>query len=223
MLRRHGMADISHELRTPLALLRGEIEAMQDGIRPLDTSQLAKLHNSTQQLSSLVDDLYDLALTDAGALNYRKERLDLTAILTHAISAAEHPIIGKGLTLQVDVPEELIIFGDGKRLRQVIDNLLKNSCRYTHSGGVILVTAWRDGPRACFKVEDSTPGVGSEMLEHLFDRFYRGEVSRSRATGGAGLGLAICRNIIDAHQGSVAAFASKLGGVQIVVNLPVKG
>ncbi len=219
-LRRQGMADVSHELRTPLALLRGEIEAMQDGIRPLDSGQLERLHSSVMQLSSLVDDLYDLALADAGALSYRKERLDLADILTQAALSAEQAMTGKNLSMRVEIPDHLPLFADAQRIRQVIDNLLKNSHRYTDSGGSIVLSAWREEGYVSFKVEDSAPGVSSEILPRLFDRFYRGEISRNRASGGAGLGLSICRNIIEAHRGRIIAGTSPLGGLQIQVTLP---
>jgi two-component system sensor histidine kinase BaeS len=221
LLRRQGMADISHELRTPLALLRGEIEAMQDGIRPTDRAQLGKLHDTVLQFNRLVDDLYDLALTDAGALNYRKASVNLADVLRESAASAEHRLAQSNLTLQCEIPRSLIVFGDAMRLRQVVDNLLKNSRRYTDPGGVINLSAWQTARQAYFKIEDSAPGVDSETLTRLFDRFYRAEGSRSRAGGGAGLGLAICRNIIDAHQGRISAKASPLGGVQIVVGLPL--
>ncbi len=220
LLRRQGMADISHELRTPLALLRGEIEAMQDGIRPFDEFQLGKLHGSIMQLNRLVDDLYDLALTDAGALNYRKDSLDLAGILRLASDSAEHRINQIGLTLHQDIPDQLFVFGDARRLRQVVDNLLKNSRRYTDPGGEIRVSAWQTNQQVHFNIEDSAPGVDEERLSHLFDRFYRAEGSRNRAIAGAGLGLAICRNIVEAHQGTIEAKSSPLGGLQIVVTLP---
>jgi two-component system sensor histidine kinase BaeS len=220
LLRRQGMADISHELRTPLALLRGEIEAMQDGVRPMDESGLGKLHDSIMQLSRLVDDLYDLTLTDAGALNYRKEQLNLAAVLHHSADMAEHRLAQSRLNLIREIPEQLTLFGDPRRLRQVADNLLKNSRRYTDPGGKIRLCAWQTKGNIHFKIEDSPPGVDEELLPHLFDRFYRTESSRNRAAGGAGLGLAICRNIVEAHQGEIRAEPSPLGGLQIVVSLP---
>jgi two-component system sensor histidine kinase BaeS len=215
------MADISHELRTPLALLRAEIEAMQDGIRASDEAQLNKLHHSVMQFSRLVDDLYDLALADAGALSYHKAPLNLAEVLIESAASAEHRISQKGLKLRLEIADRLPVFGDARRLRQVADNLLKNSRRYTDSGGEIRLSAWRAGRQVYFKIEDSAPGVAQETLARLFDRFYRAEESRSRAGGGAGLGLAICRNIVEAHQGSISAKVSPLGGLQIVVSLPM--
>jgi two-component system sensor histidine kinase BaeS len=221
LLRRQGMADISHELRTPLALLWGEIEAMQDGIRPTDPAQLGKLHESVLQFSRLVDDLYDLALTDAGALNYRKTSMNLADVLRDSAAAAEHRIAQQGLSLHSEIAKELPVLGDPRRLRQVVDNLLKNSRRYTDPGGEIRLSAWQTARRVWLKIEDSAPGVDGETLSRLFDRFYRAETSRARVSGGAGLGLAICSNIIQAHQGEILAKPSPLGGLQIVISLPM--
>jgi two-component system sensor histidine kinase BaeS len=215
------MADISHELRTPLALLRGEIEAMQDGIRATDRAQLDKLHDTVLQFSRLVDDLYDLALTDAGALNYRKAVFDLAEVLQDAVAAAEPRLSQQKLSLQCEIAPRLPVFGDARRLRQVADNLLKNSRRYTDPDGEIRLTAWWAAKRIYLKIEDSAPGVDQATLSRLFDRFYRAEGSRARASGGAGLGLAICRNIIEAHQGDIVAKPSPLGGLQIVISLPM--
>lgn len=221
LLRRQGMADISHELRTPLALLRGEIEAMQDGIRAVNDAQLDKLHQGIMQLNHLVDDLYDLALTDAGALNYNKTSLNLAEVLRQSAASAEHRIKQQHLTLNLEIPGDLPVFGDARRLRQVADNLLKNSRRYTDPDGIINLSGWKTNRQIHFKIEDSAPGVDRESLAKLFNRFYREEGSRNRISGGAGLGLAICRNIVDAHQGEIIAKPSPLGGLQIVVTLPM--
>ena len=222
LLRRQGMADVSHELRTPLALLQGEIEAMQDGIRPVNQAQLEKLHHSNTQLSRLVDDLYDLALTDAGALNYRKTSLNMAEVIEHSLEAAEYRFEQQRLSLQQEVADTLPLSGDARRLRQVLDNLLKNSRRYTDAGGIVRVTAWQSGRWIWVRVEDSAPAVAAEHLPRLFERFYRTEGSRNRAFGGAGLGLAICRNIIDAHQGQISARESELGGLQVDIRLPTE-
>lgn len=222
LLRRQGMADISHELRTPLGLVRGEVEAMQDGIRPMNKTQLDKVHHSVMQLNHLIDDLYDLALTDAGALNYKMTSVNLAAVLRQSIDAAEYRFSRKRLTLHEHIPAQLAVFGDVKRLHQVVDNLLKNSLRYTDKGGRVMISAWMADGLVHIKVEDSAPGVTDEVLPCLFERFYRAEESRNTASGGAGLGLAICHNIVEAHQGRIEAWHSPLGGLQIVVSLPLE-
>ncbi len=220
-LRRQGMADVSHELRTPISLLQAEIEAIQDGVRPCNAERLQALHAATVRLSALVGDLYDLALADAGALSYRKEELDLAELATAAVDAARAAAAARGLTLESQLPGTLPLFADPKRLRQVLDNLLKNALRYTDPGGRVTVRAGQRGRTAWLEVADSAPGVAPELLPRLFDRFYRVEGSRDRARGGAGLGLAICRNIVEAHGGTITAQASPLGGVAIRVELPL--
>lgn len=220
MLRRHGMADISHELRTPLGLLRGEIEAMQDNIRPTDEQQLNKLHNSIMQLNRLVDDLYDLALSDAGALSYRKDQLSLSDLILDAAEDSEPKLQKHGLQIKTNISPDLMVFGDSRRLRQVIDNLLKNSRRYTDAGGYIQINARQQGDMIEVTLEDTAPGINPEHAKHLFERFYREEGSRNRASGGAGLGLPICKNIIEAHQGKITGRPSSLGGLHISIILP---
>ncbi|MEW8458563.1 MAG: ATP-binding protein [Candidatus Thiodiazotropha sp.] len=221
-LRRQSMADVSHELRTPLAILRGDIEAIQDGVRPLDQSQMARLHNTVMVLSRLVDDLYDLALVDAGALTYQRSVIDLSAIIQQAADAAEGEFAKKDIMLSTDVDEGMEIFGDERRMRQVFDNLLKNSLRYTDNGGECRLTALGKKRWIYINLEDSAPGVALEELPRLFDRFYRVEASRNRSRGGAGLGLAICKTIITAHEGEIGAQASRLGGIRIHVKLPAE-
>ncbi|MEW8561631.1 MAG: hypothetical protein B6D72_17875 [gamma proteobacterium symbiont of Ctena orbiculata] len=221
-LRRQSMADVSHELRTPLAILRGDIEAIQDGVRPLDQTQMTRLHNTVMVLSRLVDDLYDLALVDAGALTYQKSVIDLSAIIQQAADAAEGEFAKKAIVLTANVDEGMKIFGDERRVRQVFDNLLKNSLRYTDSGGECRLTALGKKRRIYVNLEDSAPSVTQEELPRLFDRFYRVEASRNRSRGGAGLGLAICKTIVTAHEGEIGAQASRLGGIRIHIKLPAE-
>ncbi len=222
-LRRQGMADVSHELRTPLGLLRGEIEAMQDGIRPLNQERLAALHATVMGLSGLVDDLYDLALADAGALSYRKTEVDLAVIVEQAVAAAQSGCAEAGLKLSVHLDGPLAVNADPRRMRQVLDNLLSNSRRYTDRGGEIVVRTGRANGRATIEVEDSAPGVEAAALPKLFQRFFRVEASRNRASGGAGLGLPICHSIVAAHKGTLQAQQSPLGGLRMVVEIPTVG
>jgi two-component system sensor histidine kinase BaeS len=221
-LRRQSMADVSHELRTPLAILRGDIEAIQDGVRPLDQSQMARLHDTVMVLSRLVNDLYDLALVDAGALTYQKSVIDLSVIMQQAADAARGEFAKKDIMLATKVDEGMMIFGDERRMRQVFDNLFKNSLRYTDSGGECRLTARQKKRQIFINVEDSAPSVVMAELPLLFDRFYRVEASRNRSRGGAGLGLAICKTIITAHEGEISAQASRLGGIRIHIELPAE-
>jgi len=222
--RRQWGADIAHELRTPLSILRGEIQALQDGVRQPGPETLASLQAECGRLAGLVDDLYQLALSDAGALSYRFETLDLSELLQEIIAGQKIAMQQAGLELQLVLPTSPIsLRADRQRLLQLFGNLLSNSLRYTDAPGRVKVEATRMGNFWQISVADTAPGVPSDAMEKVFDRLYRVEPSRSRAFGGAGLGLSICRNIVNAHGGSIEAKASAEGGLWIRVLLPASG
>lgn len=222
-LRRSWVADISHELRTPLSVLRGEIEALQDGVRPLDQKAMSSLHAEVMHLGRLVDDLYELSMSDVGSLKYRKTTIDPAALLRESVDGYMTEFRDKGIAVTLDdqAAGQVTINADPDRLAQLFDNLLSNSLRYTDGGGTLRISIARDGGQLLFDFMDSAPGVPPEDLPRLLERFFRAESSRNRAHGGAGLGLAICRNIVQAHGGTISAQASELGGVWVRVTLPV--
>ncbi|XTZ39789.1 two-component system sensor histidine kinase BaeS [Salmonella enterica] len=221
-MRRDFMADISHELRTPLAVLRGELEAIQDGVRQFTPESVISLQAEVATLTKLVDDLHQLSMSDEGALAYQKKSVDVVSLLEIAYGAFRERFASRNLTLELAVPTEATIFGDPDRLMQLFNNLLENSLRYTDSGGrtQIEATTWHNTLR--LRISDSAPGVSDEQLKRLFERFYRTEGSRNRASGGSGLGLAICLNIVEAHGGAIHAGHSPFGGVSITVELPLE-
>ncbi|MTH47344.1 envelope stress sensor histidine kinase BaeS [Intestinirhabdus alba] len=221
-MRRDFMADISHELRTPLAVLRGELEAIQDGVRQFTPESVASLQAEVGTLTKLVEDLHQLSMSDEGALAYQKSDVDLIPLLEVAAGAFRERFASRGLSLQLSLPDSLRIFGDKDRLMQLFNNLLENSLRYTDSGGGLHISAGRRDRSVSLTFADSAPGVSDEQLAKLFDRFYRAEGSRSRASGGSGLGLAICLNIVQAHNGRIQATHSPSGGVSITVDLPLE-
>lgn len=221
--RRQWVADISHELRTPISILRGEIEALQDGIRAVTPESLRSLHGETERLANLVEDLYQLSLADLGALTYRKEALDMVALLDEALDAFGPEFRTKkiGLITEIPQPGTVKLFGDVERLHQLVTNLLHNALKYTDSGGRLVINLACHDNLAVLDLQDSAPGVPEEDLERLFDRLYRVDGSRNRAAGGAGLGLAICRSIVEAHEGKIEARISPLGGLWVRVQLPL--
>jgi two-component system sensor histidine kinase BaeS len=223
--RRRWIADISHELRTPIALLRGEIEALQDGIRPLTREAVDALYGDLMRLNRLTDDLYQLSLSDQGALSYRKSAADPVAVLRADIDALAPEFANKKIAVKlIDRRESsFTLHADPDRLSQLFRNLLANSLNYTDAGGRLEITAVRQADALVVEFADSAPGVPEAALPRLFDRFYRVEGSRSRHHGGAGLGLAICRNIVKAHGGGISASASDAGGLRIRIELPVHG
>lgn len=219
-MRREFMADVSHELRTPLGVLHGELEALEDGVRRLDAASLRSLQGEVATLNKLVSDLYDLSLADVGALSYRKVDLDLAELLRSTAGAFADRLQAAGLRLDLRLPAApLVLFGDERRLQQLFNNLVENSCRYTDAGGVLQLAARAEGGGVVVDVMDSAPGVAGESLARIFDRFFRVEGSRNRASGGAGLGLSICQRIAEAHDGRITAQASPLGGLWISVFL----
>lgn len=221
--RRRWVADISHELRTPLALLRAELEALQDGVRPLNRPALDRLHGDALRLNRLVDDLDELSTTDPGAFGYRFADTDVAALLAADVAAFRGPFQNAGLRLALhnELSQPLLLRADAQRLSQLVRNLIRNSLQYTDAGGGLTIRLTRAAERLQIDFQDSAPGVPAHALPQLFERLYRVDASRSRHTGGAGLGLAIARNVAEAHGGSIAAAAAPSGGLWIGVTLPI--
>lgn len=222
--RQRWIADVSHELRTPLAILRGELEALQDGIRPMDKTAVNSLSSDIMRLTRLTDDLYQLALSDHGALTYRKTNLNPITILKQSINGLNPEFNKKQITvrLQDNNNDNTSLFADPDRLAQLFQNLLTNSAKYTDDHGLLEITISKRKNTLFIDLNDSVPGIPQSELPKLFDKLYRVEKSRSRNLGGAGLGLAICSNIINAHHGTINATPSTLGGLAIHIELPIQ-
>jgi two-component system sensor histidine kinase BaeS len=223
--RRQWVADISHELRTPLAVLRGEIEAIQDQVREVTPQTLKTLHGEVLQLNRLISDLYELSMSDLGALTYKKEMIVPVEILQDTIALFRPRIDAHNLKMVVELEagSGVELLADQDRLQQLFANLLENSLRYTEAGGCLELRTELDCHHLTIHFLDSAPGVSASELPHLFDRLYRVESSRNRAIGGAGLGLSICRNIVEAHGGVINAQSSPLGGLWQTITLPFDG
>jgi two-component system sensor histidine kinase BaeS len=227
--RRRWVADISHELRTPLSLLRADVEAMQDGVRPLDRAALDRMHADLLRLGRLIDDLHELSTTDLGALSYRMAPVDLCALLRDELDAVRGAFRDAGLDVRLEMDRVAgeasgcVVDADAQRLSQLFRNLLRNSLAYTDRGGELRILLERADHSVRIRFDDSAPGVQPDDLPRLFDRLYRADASRSRETGGAGLGLAIARNIARAHGGDIKAAPSPLGGLRLDVELSLDG
>ncbi|HEY0297069.1 MAG TPA: ATP-binding protein [Bordetella sp.] len=219
--RREFMADISHELRTPLAVLRGELEAMEDGIRSVSSDTLQSLQGEVAMMSKLVDDLFELSLAEIGGPTYRRDPVDLSDLLAQCMESFLPRLAARNISSLLEAPPGLQVRGDDRRLSQLFFNLLENSLRYTDPGGTVWWHATLEDQNVRIFCEDTAPGVPESQQERLFERFYRVEASRNRASGGAGLGLAICRGIVEVHGGTIKAGDSSLGGLCIEVRLPV--
>lgn len=221
--RRQWVADTSHELRTPLAVLQAQLEALHDGVRPATPAHLALLLRQVQSLGRLIDDLYALACADAAPLPYAMDTLDPWGVVEDTWQAFADRFGAQDLATAIDAPSQRPrVRGDGERLRQVLGNLLQNSLRYTAPGGRVELAGEIDGEVLRIRLDDSAPGVPAAVLARLGERFFRVEPSRSRQFGGAGLGLALCRQIVEAHGGSMAFASSPLGGLRVTLTLPLE-
>lgn len=222
-MRRQWLTDISHELRTPLAVLRGEIEALQDGVRNPSPRNLASLHGEILRISKLVEDLHLLSLADSDRLQFSNQWIYPGRILAKALASYQTRFDQHGITvdLQLDDGEGVRIKGDPHRLEQVFTNIFENTCRYVPSPGILKIVGGVEDRLVTFVLTDSGPGVPEDSLPRLFDRLYRADSSRSRDSGGSGLGLSICRHIIENHGGRIWAEKSSLGGLAVCIELPL--
>lgn len=221
--RRRWVADISHELRTPLAVMRGELEALQDGIRPLNAEAVDSLYADVMRLNRLTEDLYLLSLSDQGGLSYRKIYINPLEILKEDLETLRIEFENKNIAViwKNNVPGVVKLYADPDRLSQLFRNLLKNSANYTDNNGQLEISISLEKSSLLVDFSDSAPSVPESELPRLFDRFYRLDRSNSQHPAGAGLGLAICSNIVQAHNGSIQALPSALQGLTIHLEFPL--
>jgi two-component system sensor histidine kinase BaeS len=227
--RRRWLADISHELRTPLTVLRGDIEALQDGVRPLRQEAIGVLHEEVLRIAKLVDDLHLLATADLQALPCHFAEVDAVDLLHRVARRFAGRARAAGLTVSLHglggpaplaALPALPVSWDADRIEQLLANLMENSLRYTDSPGEIRISLHQSVDMFTLTVEDSPPGVPAAHWPQLFEPLYRSDSARARQHGGSGLGLAICEAIAQAHGGHMSASASALGGLCITVTLP---
>ena len=220
--RRRWIADISHELRTPLSVLLGEIEALLDGIRPITEQALKSLREETLRLTDIVSELHQLSLADMGALPCHPQWLDGAALVHQVAERFALQAQQRGLSLQVQPNTSPVpACWDARRMDQLLGNLVSNSLRYTDAPGSIVLQLSKVDTMLQLSIDDSAPGVPEADHHRLFDPLFRGDTARDREHGGSGLGLAICQAIAEAHHGHIHAMTSPLGGLRVVVRLPL--
>ncbi len=222
------MSDTSHELRTPLTILKAQLSAIQDGLFKADEKRIELFIEEIDNLSHIVNDLYQLSSSDAGALTYEKTAIQPIHLLKQVLINFEPKLRSQQLSLDTrSLSSESLnrdgftLLADKDRLRQLFSNLLENSCRYTDAGGKIQVLVKCHAQQLEIRIQDSSPGVQKDVQEKLFERFFRVEQSRNRQHGGSGLGLSLCQQIIEAHQGSIQASDSPLGGLCMMLSFPL--
>jgi signal transduction histidine kinase len=221
-LRQNMVADIAHELRTPLSVMRGNLEAILDGVFEPTEENISSIHKETVLLTRLVDDLQELALAEAGELRIERESTDLRALIERTVRSVSPQADRDNLTIVKDLPDDLpSVSVDPQRIGQVMFNLLDNALRHSPQGGTVTVKAREQEGALQVDVTDQGPGLSDEELSLVFERFYRGDKARARATGGAGLGLTIVKQLVEAHGGRVWAESEAGKGATFSLTLPL--
>ncbi len=221
--RRNLLADIAHELRTPISILRGRLEGILDGVYPPDEAHIAPALEETYLLERLVEDLRLLALAEANQLRFEIKPIKLDELAETTLGLFSAQAAEKNISLNLkpepDLPEVNV---DPQRFQQVIGNLIDNALRFAPNTSSIDLTIHRDKDTVVLTVADEGPGIAEDELPHIFDRFWRGEKSRARSTGGAGLGLSITRRLVEAQGGKIEACNRIPRGFEVSIVLPAK-
>ncbi len=220
--RRNLVADVAHELRTPLSNIQGYLEAVKDGLLQPDSTTIETIYQQVLHLSHLVEDLRLLALAEAGTLNLNREIDSMEDVLRGSVEAVRPRAEARGIAVSLNVPPEFPMLEiDRTRIAQVVGNLLENAIQHTPESGAVRVLAEVIGPSARVTVADTGDGIPPEDLPDVFERFYRVDASRSRATGGVGLGLTIARKLVEAHGGTIHAESTLGKGSSFIFELPL--
>jgi len=223
-LRRNMVADVAHELRTPLSNLRGYIEAIRDGVKKPDADTIHSLGEEATLLSRLVDDLQELSLAEAGELKLNCQAGDITELIKQTVPVVRSQAAAKGVSVSVDLPGKLpAVDIDSHRISQVLYNLLENAVAHTNQGDSITVAARQQDNQVKISVVDTGEGIPAEDLANIFERFYRVDKSRTRATGGSGRGLTIAKRLVEAHGGNIEVNSKPGKGSSFTFTLPVPG
>jgi signal transduction histidine kinase len=218
-MRRDLVANVSHELRTPITALQAGLENLVDGVEPPDPDRLRTMLKQAERLGRLVTQLLDLSRLESGAIPLQRSAFEVRPVLEDAADESRLHAPHVQVSVVVDEPG-LVADGDPERVHQVIANLLENAIRHSPTGGKVEVRARPDKGRVAIEVLDEGPGIPEEEASRVFERFYRADTARSSSAGGAGLGLAIARWIVDLHGGDIRAERRAPTGCRMVVLLP---
>lgn len=222
--RRRMLADLAHEMRTPLATIDAHLEAVEDGVRELDTDTLGVIRASTRRLRRLAEDMTAVSRAEERILDVTLRTVDSAALASDATENARHLFTAKGVHLETTPGTPDLVRVDPERIGQVLGNLLDNALRHTPPGGSVTLSCRRSGQWIEYAVADTGEGVPAEHLPHLFDRFYRADSARDRNHGGSGIGLAIAKALVEAHGGRISVTSPGSGaGSTFTVQLPAVG
>ena len=221
-LRQNMVADVAHELRTPLSNIKGYLEAVRDGVMKPDTDTIRSLNEEATLLSRLVNDLQELSLAEAGELKLICQPDDIAELIKQTVAGVQPQATAKGLSVSTELPDKLLPANiDSHRISQVLRNLLDNAVAHTASGDSITITVKQKDNYLEVAVTDTGEGIPAEDLPNIFERFYRVDKSRARATGGTGLGLTIAKRLVEAHGGKIEAHSEMGKGSRFSFTLPL--
>ncbi|OGR10114.1 MAG: hypothetical protein A2277_21210 [Desulfobacterales bacterium RIFOXYA12_FULL_46_15] len=223
-LRKNWISDISHELRTPMSVLRSKLEAVQDGIRIMNPEMVDSLHSDVLRLTKLVDELHSLSMADSKNLSMIKMVVNPVILVEETLETFRIQLEQQQIRVEKNFSknQDIHVSGDTAHLSRLFSNLIENSLRYTDSPGLLKISIKKHENNVVFIFEDSAPAVPDNSFNRIFDRLFRVDKSRSRKFGGSGLGLSICKQIVEDHHGSIMADLSVLGGLKIIIQLPLK-
>jgi signal transduction histidine kinase len=221
-LRRNMVADVAHELRTPLSNIRGYLEAIRDGVIKPDAAAISSLNEEAALLSRLVNELQELSLAEAGELKLVYQAEDITDLVKQGVTPWQPQLTAGEICLSLELPDSVPLVNiDWQRINQVLHNILENAVAHTPKGGTINVAATAKGKWVEVSVSDTGEGIPAQDLPHIFERFYRVDKSRARATGGSGLGLTIAKRLVEAHGGTITVQSKLREGSRFSFTLPI--
>lgn len=222
ILRQRFLAGVAHEIRTPLTILRANLEGMIDGVIPQNEAQLNSLNEEVNRITRMVEDLRELSLLEAGQLRLEFVETDINKIINNIVAKLQPLAETKRISLGMKLKDIPMLIADESRVNQIINNLVINALNYTPADGHVDITTSYDMENIRLDVADTGIGIAAEHLEHIFDHFYRADSSRSKKSGGTGLGLAVVKQLVAAHGGQVSVISSIGQGSTFTVLLPIK-
>ncbi len=216
-LRKRMTSDISHELRTPIATIQSHIEAFMDGVWNPDIEKLSIVHSKVTRLTKLIKELSDLSIIESDEIKLSISKLNLSALLDNSFESFEPMFMSKNISLDKQIQSNVELAGDKALLQRVFVNILSNAYKYTNENGCVMVTLEDVKDIIKITVKDSGIGIPKEDIKHIFERFYRSDLSRNRGTRGTGIGLTITKGLVEAHSGSVRIESEEGKGTIVIV------
>lgn len=217
VLRKRMTSDIAHELRTPLATVQSHIEAFMDGVWEASPEKLSIIHNEIFRLTKLIKDLSDLSIIESDEIKLNKSSFNLSMLINNVIESFQLIFSEKNIYLQAEIQSGIEFWGDADRLNQVFINILSNAFKYTNSNGSVQISLEKQTDAIRATIEDTGIGIPKEDIKHIFERFYRSDLSRNRGTGGTGIGLTITKAIIEAHNGRISVESEEGKGTKVII------